>query len=200
MEKKKWDNRYEVLQPESDPEYGELEYTFGYGELEEAAIKKVSKMEQRANRQLIDQLRKRREEEFLSELLSLIADRGFEKEVEQHLRKKKYGKKQSEEEEYREWNTPQRSPWDIPIPAKTQAKIDRKKALYAAREEEKRKQQEEWESGLPGPSYARRERERVQAEAEREEERCLQRLREMKKGPLGWVFRQDNEGEPDKEL
>ncbi|XP_076549053.1 uncharacterized protein LOC117609874 [Osmia lignaria lignaria] len=200
MEKRKWDNRYEVLQPESDPEDVEPEYTFGYGELEEAAIKRVSKMEQRANRNLIEQLRKRREEEFLTELLSLIADRGFEKEVEQHLRKKKYGKKQTEEEEYREWNTPQRPPWNVPIPAKTQAKIDRKKALYAAREEEKKKQLEEWENSLPGPSHARREREREQIEAEREEERCRQRLREMKKGPLGWVFRQNDGDEPSEEV
>ena len=198
MEKRTWENRYSTLQQESDLEDGEAEYTYGHGELEEAAINCISKMEQRANRELIDKLRKRREEEFLSELLSLIEDRGFEKEVEQHLRKKKYGSKKSEEEEFAEWNTPQQPPWSITIPAKTQAKIHRKKALYKAREEEKRKQQEEWENSLPGPSYARREREREQAAEEKEEERCLERLREMKKGPMGWIFRQDGENHADK--
>nr|XP_034195193.1 uncharacterized protein LOC117611369 [Osmia lignaria] len=175
------------------PEEGEVEYTFGYGELEESAIKKVSKMEQRANRHLIDQLRKRREEEFLSELLSLIADRGFEQEVEKHLRRKKYGRTQTEEEEFEAWNTPQRPEWNVPIPPKIQAKIDRKKALHAAKEAEKKRAQEEWENSLPGPSYARWEREREQEEAVREEERNRLRLQAIKNGPYGHIFRQNEE-------
>nr|XP_034177247.1 uncharacterized protein LOC117602845 [Osmia lignaria] len=201
LEKEKWENRYATLQPDSDPEDDEAEYTFGHGELEKAAIKKISrKMEQRANRALIEQLKKQREEEFFVDLLNLIADRGFENEVEKILRKRKYGKPPTEEEEVEYWNTRHRPDWSVPTPAKTQAKIDRKKALNAAKEQERLRLQKEWEDSLPGPSYARREREREEAEATREEERSRQRMEAIKNGPFGHIFGQNRVEQPDKAL
>ena len=52
-------NRYEDLQDEGEKEGEEVEYTFGNGLPMERAIKKCSRVEERANRELIEKLKKK---------------------------------------------------------------------------------------------------------------------------------------------
>ncbi|XP_046143286.1 uncharacterized protein LOC123988191 [Osmia bicornis bicornis] len=142
-------NRYGGLQEEKEDveEVVEEEYTFGNGLPVERAVKKSSRMKERANRELVEKLRKKREDEFLNDLLNLIIEKGYEDEMEAMLINNKKSKNtRSEEEEFAYWNTIQHRPhWEVPIPEKTKEKFRRKRERAQQLEEARIAQQEKLE-------------------------------------------------------
>nr|XP_034190392.1 uncharacterized protein LOC117608845 [Osmia lignaria] len=137
-------NRFDSLQQE-EVETGqeEAEYVFGEGLPVERAIKRMSKMEQRAQERIIGQLEKKRDEEFLSDLMKLIKEKGYEQEVERMLNDNKREDQRTEDEEYAYWNTTRHRPnWDIPIPEKTREKLRRRKEKYEAQKAAKEAQEQ----------------------------------------------------------
>ena len=140
-------NVYEALQTEEEEmNQEEVEYEFGNGLPVERAIKRISNIEQRAQKRMIEQLEKKREEDFLSDLMRLIADKGYEQEVEKLLSDKKSTNQRSEEEEYIYWNvTKHRPDWHVPIPEKTKEKLRRRQERYEKQKEEKEAKEREYE-------------------------------------------------------
>ncbi|XP_046141315.1 uncharacterized protein LOC123987722 [Osmia bicornis bicornis] len=145
------ENRFEGLQEEEGassletPAVEEREFQFGNGYPMEKAIKKISLVEQRVHRKLIEQLEKQREENFLSDLMRLIVDKGYEQEVEKMLcENKKRNSPSIEDEDYDYWNTIRHRPnWSVPIPEKIQEKFRRRRERYEAQKAAKEAQQAE---------------------------------------------------------